>query len=102
MPDDTSAPEHTAPVPVAQERRLVTDLPGSRSRDLMRRKHAAVAAGVGTTMPVFAARAGGGIVVDVDDNHLIDLGSGIAVTTVGSSAPRVVRAVTEQVAAFTH
>ena len=45
MPDDTSAPEHTAPVPVAQERRLVTDLPGPRSRDLMRRKHAAVAAG---------------------------------------------------------
>ncbi len=97
MPDDTSAP-----VPVAQERRLVTDLPGPRSRDLMLRKHAAVAAGVGTTMPVFAARAGGGIVVDVDDNHLIDLGSGIAVTTVGSSAPRVVRAVAEQVAAFTH
>ena len=90
MPDNTSAPEDTAPVPVAQERRLVTDLPGPRSRDLMRRKHAAVAAGVGTTMPVFAARAGGGIVVDVDGNHLIDLGSGIAVTTVGSSAPRVV------------
>ena len=32
-------------------------------------------------MPVFAARAGGGIVVDVDGNSLIDLGSGIAVTT---------------------
>ena len=44
-------------------------------------------------MPVFAARAGGGIVVDVDGNHLIDLGSGIAVTTVGNSAPRVVAAV---------
>jgi 4-aminobutyrate aminotransferase/(S)-3-amino-2-methylpropionate transaminase len=53
-------------------------------------------------MPVFAARAAGGIVVDVDGNHLIDLGSGIAVTTVGTSAPRVVAAVQEQVAAFTH
>jgi 4-aminobutyrate aminotransferase/(S)-3-amino-2-methylpropionate transaminase len=87
---------------VAQVRRLVTDLPGPRSRELMSRKTAAVAAGVGTTMPVFALRAGGGVVVDVDGNHLIDLGSGIAVTTVGNSAPRVVAAVQEQVAAFTH
>jgi 4-aminobutyrate aminotransferase/(S)-3-amino-2-methylpropionate transaminase len=68
----------------------------------MARKSAAVAGGVGTTMPVFAAQAGGGVVVDVDGNSLIDLGSGIAVTTVGNSAPRVVAAVQEQVAAFTH
>jgi 4-aminobutyrate aminotransferase/(S)-3-amino-2-methylpropionate transaminase len=53
-------------------------------------------------MPVFATRAWGGLVEDVDGNHLIDLGSGIAVTTVGASAPRVVRAVQEQAAAFTH
>ncbi len=82
--------------------RHVTSIPGPRSRELMERKHAAVAAGVGTTMPVFAVRAGGGIVEDVDGNRLIDLGSGIAVTSVGNSAPRVVEAVTEQVAAFTH
>ena len=87
---------------VEQRRHLVTELPGPRSRALMERKQAAVATGVGTTMPVFAARAAGGIVVDVDGNHLIDLGSGIAVTTVGNSAPRVVAAVQEQVAAFTH
>ncbi|HCB03277.1 MAG TPA: 4-aminobutyrate--2-oxoglutarate transaminase [Nocardioides sp.] len=87
---------------VEQQRLLVTKLPGPRSRALMERKTAAVAAGVGTTLPVFAARAAGGIVVDVDGNHLVDLGSGIAVTTVGASAPRVVAAVQEQVAAFTH
>lgn len=89
-------------IPIEQRRRLVTDLPGPRSRELMSRKASAVAAGVGTTMPVFAQRAGGGIVVDVDDNQLIDLGSGIAVTTVGNSAPRVVEAVQRQVADFTH
>ena len=87
---------------VTQQRRLVTPIPGPRSRELMTRKVAAVAAGVGTTMPVFATRAAGGIVVDVDGNHLVDLGSGIAVTTVGNSAPRVVEAVQEQVATFTH
>jgi 4-aminobutyrate aminotransferase / (S)-3-amino-2-methylpropionate transaminase / 5-aminovalerate transaminase len=83
-------------------RRLVTELPGPRSRELAARKAAAVAVGVGTTMPVYAVRAHGGVVEDVDGNVLIDLGSGIAVTTVGSSAPRVVAAVQEQVAAFTH
>src|ERR1700737_1594833 len=53
-------------------------------------------------MPVFAARAAGGIVEDVDGNRFIDLGSGIAVTTIGNAAPRVVDAVRGQVADFTH
>lgn len=53
-------------------------------------------------MPVFAERASLGVVLDVDGNSLIDLGSGIAVLTVGSSADAVVAAVTEQVGRFTH
>jgi 4-aminobutyrate aminotransferase / (S)-3-amino-2-methylpropionate transaminase / 5-aminovalerate transaminase len=89
----------SAPV---QERRLVTEVPGPRSRELMARRAAAVSAGVGTTLPVFVERAGGGVVVDVDGNSLIDLGAGIAVVNVGNAPPRVVAAVQEQVAAFTH
>jgi 4-aminobutyrate aminotransferase/(S)-3-amino-2-methylpropionate transaminase len=85
-----------------QARRLLTPLPGPRSRALMERKTSAVANGVGTTLPVFAAHAGGGLLEDVDGNILIDLGSGIAVTTVGASEPRVVAAVQQQVADFTH
>jgi 4-aminobutyrate aminotransferase/(S)-3-amino-2-methylpropionate transaminase len=53
-------------------------------------------------MSIFAERAAGGIVVDVDGNSFIDLGGGIAVLNVGSSAPLVVQAVTEQVQRFTH
>ena len=68
----------------------------------MERRTAAVSAGVGGTMPVFVERAGGGVIVDVDGNSLIDLGSGIAVTTVGNSHPRVVERVQSQVADFTH
>src|SRR5205085_12293203 len=41
-------------------------------------------------------------VEDVDGNRLIDLGSGIAVTTIGNSSPAVVEAVRQQVAEFTH
>jgi len=85
-----------------QERRLVTSIPGPRSQELLDRKADAVAAGVGHTAPVHAVAAGGGVIVDADGNSLIDLGSGIAVTTIGNAHPKVVKAVQEQVAQFTH
>ena len=85
-----------------QSRKLVTEIPGPASLELAKRKAAAVSHAVGTTMPVYAARAGGGILEDVDGNRLIDLGSGIAVTTIGNASPRVVDAVRAQVAEFTH
>lgn len=99
--DGAVTTETSAPA-VRQARRLVTPIPGPKSVELMARKTSAVASGVGTTMPVFTAHAGGGLLEDVDGNILIDLGSGIAVTTVGAAEPRVVAAVQEQVAAFTH
>ena len=85
-----------------QTRQLVTEIPGPASLELTKRRAAAVPRGVSVSVPVFAARAGGGIVEDVDGNRLIDLGSGIAVTTIGNSSPRVVDAVRAQVADFTH
>ena len=85
-----------------QCRKLVTDLPGPLSRALQKRRDRVLPAGLGTTLPVFVERAGGAVIVDVDGNHLIDLASGIAVTSVGASAPEVVSRVQEQVAAFTH
>jgi 4-aminobutyrate aminotransferase/(S)-3-amino-2-methylpropionate transaminase len=95
--------EHATGGPsLPQERRLVTEIPGPRSRELNSRKHAAVAQGVGVTLPIYTVAAGGGVIVDVDGNSLIDFGSGIAVTTVGNSAPRVAAAVAAQAHAFTH
>ncbi|QIK62165.1 4-aminobutyrate--2-oxoglutarate transaminase [Leucobacter viscericola] len=85
-----------------QERKLVTSIPGPKSQEMMARKNAAVAAGVGVALPVSIVAAGGGVMVDADGNSLIDLGSGIAVTGVGNSAPAVVEAVINQVQAFTH
>ena len=87
---------------LVQRRRLVTELPGPRSRELSARRTAAVSAGVSVAMPVFIAAAGGGVLLDVDGNSLIDLGSGIAVTSVGNAAPAVVAAVHAQVEQFTH
>ncbi|HEX4817699.1 MAG TPA: aminotransferase class III-fold pyridoxal phosphate-dependent enzyme, partial [Nonomuraea sp.] len=87
---------------IPQERRVVTAIPGPNSQELLARKQAAVPPGIGTTLPVFVTRAGGGVVEDADGNSLIDFGSGIAVTNVGNSAPRVVERVRKQVADFTH
>ncbi|MEU9522133.1 4-aminobutyrate--2-oxoglutarate transaminase [Streptomyces sp. NPDC048224] len=85
-----------------QERRVVTAIPGPKSQELQARRTAVVAQGVGSTLPVFVARAGGGVIEDVDGNRLIDFGSGIAVTSVGASAEAVVRKASAQLADFTH
>lgn len=85
-----------------QERRLVTEVPGPRSRELAHRRASALPAGLASSAAVYAAAAGGGVLVDVDGNSFIDLGSGIAVTTVGNSAPAVTTRAAEQLARYTH
>ncbi|MGI8666307.1 MAG: 4-aminobutyrate--2-oxoglutarate transaminase [Jatrophihabitans sp.] len=102
QPSSTSSSPAPADAAIEQRRVLATAIPGPRSAELHRRKSAAVSAGVSTSLPVYVERAGGGILVDVDGNQLIDFGSGIAVTTVGNAAPRVVERVRQQVADFTH
>ena len=85
-----------------QERRLVTDIPGPRSRELLARRQAAVPKAVFNTVPVFVERASGAIVEDVDGNRLIDFGAGLAVMNVGNTHPAVVEAIREQAGAYTH
>ena len=87
---------------VVQERRLATAIPGPKSQALLARRQQAVSAGVSVGLPIFITKAAGGVVVDVDGNSLIDMGSGIAVTTVGNANPYVAEAVQQQVADFTH
>ena len=88
--------------PVEQKRKVITAIPGPKSTEIIARRAAAVSASLGMSMPAVIERAGGGILVDVDGNHIIDLGAGIAVVNVGNSAPRVVENVQRQVEAFTH
>ncbi|BCT77283.1 4-aminobutyrate aminotransferase GabT [Sinomonas cyclohexanicum] len=85
-----------------QKRKVLKDFPGPKSLELAARRAQAVAAGVASSVPVYVADADGGIIHDVDGNSFIDLGSGIAVTTVGASDAAVVGAVKEQVEHFTH
>lgn len=85
-----------------QQRRIVTEIPGPKSRELMARRQAAVSNGVSGMMPVFAVAGGDGVIVDVDGNSFIDLGAGIAVTNVGNAAPLVVERITAAASALTH
>jgi 4-aminobutyrate aminotransferase/(S)-3-amino-2-methylpropionate transaminase len=87
---------------VGTERKVITELPGPKSRALHERRRAAVSAGLTTGFPIYIERAEGSILVDVDGNQILDLGSGIAVTTIGHAVPELVDAVSAQVAAFTH
>jgi 4-aminobutyrate aminotransferase / (S)-3-amino-2-methylpropionate transaminase / 5-aminovalerate transaminase len=89
-------------VDLPQERRLVTEIPGPRSRDLLRRRDAAVPRAVFNTVPVFVRAASGAVVEDVDGNRLIDFGAGLAVLNVGNAHPAVVEAVREQAERYTH
>lgn len=87
---------------IEQARKLVTNIPGPKSQALHKNRLEQVGHGVGTTLPVYIDSAHGAILVDVDGNHLIDMGSGIGVTTIGHTNQAVVQAVSEQVAKLTH
>jgi len=87
---------------IAQERRILTAIPGPKSTALQERRLAAVAAGVSSALPVFLESAHGAIVVDVDGNQFIDLGSGIGVMTIGHTDEAVVAAASAQLELITH
>ncbi|RAO58173.1 4-aminobutyrate--2-oxoglutarate transaminase [Micromonospora saelicesensis] len=72
------------------------------SEELHKRRGDSVARGVGSVIPSYVDRASGGTITDVDGREWIDFAAGIAVTSVGNSAPRVVEAVRAQVERFTH
>ena len=87
---------------VGTVRKVITELPGPKSRALHERRKAVVSAGLTNGFPIYIERADGAILRDVDGNQILDLGSGIAVTSIGHAVPEVVDAVSAQVAAFTH
>src|SRR6266705_2674847 len=84
------------------EKTTYLNIPGAKSSELMARRQEFVARGVASTMSVFAAKAEGAIIEDVDGNRYIDFAGGIGVMNIGHSRPEVVKAIAEQAAKFTH
>ncbi len=85
-----------------RERRVVTSIPGPKSLALHARRQAVVASGVASGFPIYVERAHGAILIDVDGNQFLDLGSGIGVTTIGHTDDGVVEAARHQLGEFTH
>ncbi|MBV8562533.1 MAG: aminotransferase class III-fold pyridoxal phosphate-dependent enzyme, partial [Actinobacteria bacterium] len=81
---------------------LVTEIPGPRSQAILDRKDRVVADPLSLYLPVVAAEAHGSTITDVDGNRFIDFTGGVGVMNVGHSHPRVVEAIQEQAARFTH
>ncbi|HYF47273.1 MAG TPA: aminotransferase class III-fold pyridoxal phosphate-dependent enzyme, partial [Acidimicrobiales bacterium] len=82
--------------------KLVTEVPGPRSLELVARREAAVPNGAAKLTPLGIASAHGSVVVDLDGNHLLDLAGGIGVLAVGHCPPGVVQAVQDQAADLIH
>lgn len=74
----------------------------SRTESLLELRASQVPRGVGIAHPIFAARAEGAQLWDVDGNRYIDLVSGIGVLNIGHNHPRVVQAVQEQLERYAH
>jgi 4-aminobutyrate aminotransferase/(S)-3-amino-2-methylpropionate transaminase len=91
-----------SPAPSATSARIVTEIPGPRSKKLHERRVATVSAGVSATFPIYAARAHDAMIEDVDGNRFIDFTGGIGVMTVGHTNDSVVVAVADQASKLTH
>jgi 4-aminobutyrate aminotransferase-like enzyme len=80
---------------------LRTAVPGPRSRALRKREDAHVAPGLqgyAVMSGVAIERGAGSLMTDVDGNALLDFVGGIGVAALGHSHPRIVSAITAQVA----
>jgi 4-aminobutyrate aminotransferase / (S)-3-amino-2-methylpropionate transaminase / 5-aminovalerate transaminase len=89
-------------VDIPQERKVLTDIPGPKSREWFERRAAAVPQGIANIHQIVTARASGAIIEDVDGNRLIDFATGIAVLNLGHTTPEVVRAAQAQLELDTH
>ena len=81
---------------------LRTEVPGPRSREVLGRLAASVAAPLQVTFPVVAADGRGATITDVDGNTFLDFTGGVGCLNVGHSHPQVVAAAAEQLERFTH
>src|SRR5688500_2625629 len=81
---------------------LKTEIPGPKSRAMVERRSAAVAAGLAKSTDVAVVRAEGSRVYDVDGNTLLDFAGGIGMLAVGHCPPSVVDAMAAQAKDLIH
>lgn len=74
----------------------------SDSKTLIKRRQESVARGVSTAHPIWVERGRGATLWDVEGRRYIDFVGGIGTLNAGHADPRVVAAIADQAARFTH
>jgi 4-aminobutyrate aminotransferase / (S)-3-amino-2-methylpropionate transaminase / 5-aminovalerate transaminase len=82
--------------------RLVTEVPGPKSREMKARHERFVARGLTLGFPAFIREAQGAMLTDVDGNRFVDLAGGVGVMNLGYSDEDVLGAAREQLRRFVH
>src|SRR5580765_7276559 len=81
---------------------IKTEIPGPKSRALMARREAAIPRGPSNATPIFAARADGATIEDVDGNRYLDFAGGIGCLNIAHRSPRVISAIQAQLEKHLH
>src|ERR1051326_477558 len=81
---------------------LRTEIPGPKSRALMKRREVAVPRGPAHATPIFAARSEGATIEDVDGNRFIDFAGGIGCLNTGHRPAQVEAAIRRQLEKYLH
>jgi 4-aminobutyrate aminotransferase/(S)-3-amino-2-methylpropionate transaminase len=82
--------------------RLVSEVPGPRSREILARRDRAVTRALGRSTDVVVDRAEGALLHDVDGNTLIDFAGGIGMVATGHCHAEAVEAITAQAGRLVH
>lgn len=82
--------------------RIVTEIPGPKSRAAMAEKEKWVARPISPLAPFFVAKAEGTVVEDLDGNKFLDFTGGWGCLNVGHNHPKVLAAVRKQLERYIH
>jgi len=82
--------------------KIVTPIPGPKSKKLLQERERYVPPGVYLTAPIALEKAEGALVEDVDGNIYLDFSSGIGVTSLGHSRKEIVDAISTQAEKLIH
>ncbi|MBH31857.1 MAG: 4-aminobutyrate--2-oxoglutarate transaminase [Candidatus Marinimicrobia bacterium] len=81
---------------------LKTEIPGPKGRSLAARREKSVVDGHASVSPIFAAKAEGATITDVDGNVFIDFAGGIGAMNSGHRHPAVVGEIDRQIHDYAH
>lgn len=82
--------------------KIITEIPGPKSKELIKKRDKFVAKGVGCSAPVFVDEAKGALIKDIDGNVFVDFAGAIGVQNVGHRDDEVVKAVKAQLDKYIH